>query len=166
MSRRTTTLSLPQQAFALRARFPKVRADLKPGRLIWTGCIQPTPLSRTYRVEVACSRGGILRVRVLEPSLDGRPGQPLPHVYGDGTLCLHLDGEWTQDMLIVDTTLPWTSEWLINYEIWTATGDWYGGGEWQPARRADADLKVSGAGSGTRTAAKTQPTTAAKTQPT
>ena len=32
-------------------------------------------------------------------------------------------------MLIVDTTIPWTSEWLIYYEIWRATGDLYGGGE-------------------------------------
>ena len=44
-------------------------------------------------------------------------------MYGDGTLCLHLEHEWTPDMLIVHTTLPWTSEWLINYEIWKATGE-------------------------------------------
>ena len=35
-------------------------------------------------------------------------------------------------MLIVDTTVPWTAEWLLNYEIWLATGSWYGGGEWPP----------------------------------
>jgi hypothetical protein len=37
-------------------------------------------------------------------------------------------------MLMVDTTLPWTAEWLINYEIWRATGLWYGGGQYPLVR--------------------------------
>ena len=47
-------------------------------------------------------------------------------------------------MLMVDTTVPWTSEWLLNYEIWLATGTWYGGGEWPPRRNhADQEHAVS-----------------------
>lgn len=31
-------------------------------------------------------------------------------------------------MLIANTIVPWTSEWLFYYEIWLATGQWHGGG--------------------------------------
>ena len=58
-------------------------------------------------------------------------------MYSDGTLCLHKSGDWTQYMFIADSTVPWAAEWLANYEIWLATGDWHGGGEWPP-RRADS----------------------------
>ena len=66
--------------------------------------------------------------------LDGRPGESLPHVYSDGTLCLHENGDWSARMLIADSTVPWAAEWLAYYEIWKATGDWHGGGEWPPVR--------------------------------
>ena len=29
-------------------------------------------------------------------------------------------------MLIVDTIVPWAAEWLLHYEIWLATGEWFG----------------------------------------
>jgi hypothetical protein len=127
------------QAFALHARFREAKAKVKPTVLVWTGDLQPTPLSRTYRIEITYLAGRVPKVRVIDPPLESRPGETLPHVYAGGTLCLHLDGEWTSDMLIVDTTVPWTSEWLINYEIWKATGEWHGGGEWPPRREGDAD---------------------------
>jgi hypothetical protein len=82
-------------------------------------------------------------VRVLNPPLVSRPGESLPHVFADGTLCLHQAGEWTPEMLIVDTTLPWTAEWLINYEIWKATGDWHGGGKWPPIVLPASDPKTA-----------------------
>jgi hypothetical protein len=31
-------------------------------------------------------------------------------------------------MLLGDTILPWTAEWLLHYEIWRATEKWMGGG--------------------------------------
>lgn len=122
--------NLAQQAFALRGCFPDVTADLTPARLIWRGQLRPTPLSRSYTVEITYRLRRVPQVRVLHPPLESRPGEPLPHVYGDGTLCLHQPDEWTPDMFIVDSTLPWTGEWLINYEIWKATGEWHGGGQW------------------------------------
>lgn len=130
--------SLVTQAFALRSLFPEVTAHLRPTRLVWTGSIQPTPASRTYAAQITYSIPRFPQVRILKPQLNTRPGETLPHVYGDGTLCLHLEHEWTPDMLIAYTILPWTSEWLINYEIWKATGEWYGGGEWPLAPGPDA----------------------------
>lgn len=125
---------LAQQAFALRARFPDAKGKLTPTRFAWTGTLQPNPASRVYTVRIVLDNGRFPRVEVIEPMLETRPGESLPHVFDDGTLCLHLENEWTSDMLMVDTTVSWTSEWLINYEIWKATGVWYGGGEWPPPR--------------------------------
>jgi hypothetical protein len=142
--RAVVTHSLVQQAFALRGRFPDVNAVLTPRRLVWTGAIQPTAMSRVYAVRIAYAMGRYPEVRVLRPGLETRFGETLPHVFGDGSLCLHLEDEWTPDMLIVDTTVPWTAEWLINYEVWKATGEWYGGGEWPPRRPADAVAEPEG----------------------
>ena len=138
MPRGPAARSLAQQAFALRALFPSARADLSPKRLIWRETITPTPLSRCYPVRITYRIGRFPDVRVLGPALEGRPGESIPHLFSNGTLCLHLENEWSSDMLVVHTTVPWTSEWLLNYEIWLATGTWYGGGEWPPRRQANS----------------------------
>lgn len=137
MTRRVLLHSLARQAFALHGLFPEVKAKLTATRLMWIGTIQPTPNSRFYTVRIAYSIGDFPKVTVLEPQLETPPGETLPHIFEDGSLCLHLEDEWTPDMLIIDTTLPWTAEWLINYEIWKATCEWHGGGQWPPARRVD-----------------------------
>jgi hypothetical protein len=126
-------LSAAQQAFGLRAQFPHVQGKLKAGRLVWTGELQPTALSRSYCVQIAYGPRGQPKVRVLE-NLATYEARSLPHTYSDGTLCLHQSHEWTATMSIADTIVPWTAEWLAYYEIWLVTGEWYGGGEWPPAR--------------------------------
>jgi hypothetical protein len=135
--RQPAARSLAQQAFALRAAFPHTSAKLTATLLDWTGDLQPTTLSRTYTVRVVYRLDRFPNVTVLEPTLESRPGESLPHVFDDGSLCLHLEHDWTPNMLLVDTTLPWTAEWLIHYELWKHTGAWYGGGEWPPARNPD-----------------------------
>ncbi len=128
-------LSPAQQAFALHARFPAGKCSLKAGRLLWRAELTPTPLSRSYRVEVSYRAGGLPRVRVLD-ELATREGRSLPHTYSDGTLCLHESHDWMEWMYIADSIVPWTVEWLAHYELWVATGDWHGGGEWPPRRPA------------------------------
>jgi len=136
---RRSGLSPVQQAFALRSRFPDAKGTVKPGRLLWTGVLQPTALARSYRVEIAYRPRQRPEVRILDP-LDTREGESLPHVYSDGTLCLYLSGEWNESMFLVDSIVPWTAEWLANYEIWLATGDWHGGGEWPPRRSSPDEV--------------------------
>jgi hypothetical protein len=133
---RRSGLSVAQQAFGLRARFPDVHATLSRGSLIWTGDLQPTPLSRSYGIEIHYQPPRVPRVRVLD-ELETRDGRTLPHTYVGGWLCLHEDRDWGPAMSIADTIVPWTSEWLMYYEIWLATGDWYGGGDWPPPRPAN-----------------------------
>jgi hypothetical protein len=45
-------------------------------------------------------------------------------------------------MSIADTIVPWTAEWLVHYEIWLMTGEWYGGGDWPPRRTATTGLPM------------------------
>jgi hypothetical protein len=132
---RRPTLNLGQHALALRHAFPDAVVTFRRGRLIWTGWLQPTLLSHRYRVRIELGHDGLPHVRVLEPALKPRDQPTAPHVYGDGTLCLYSRGEWHDGMSLVLTIVPWTSEWLMNYEIWLATGEWHGGGEWPPQRR-------------------------------
>jgi hypothetical protein len=135
------TASLAKQAFALRARFPSSVIAINSRQLTWQGSLQPTPASRDYSVQITYRQEQYPAVRVLEPVLDPRDDASLPHVYDNGCLCLHLPEEWHGEMLIARSTVPWTSEWLLNYEIWHATGTWYGGGEWPPSRTLDTPTR-------------------------
>jgi hypothetical protein len=58
----------------------------------------------------------------------------LPHVFGGEDLCLYYEGEWTSEMALVETIVPWASEWLVHYELWLITGEWGGGGH-QPGEK-------------------------------
>jgi hypothetical protein len=131
---RRRVLNPANQAFALSREFSGSRVELRRGTLIWTGELQPTEISRRYVVRVTFGHDRLPLVRVVSPVLEPRPGESLPHVYEDGTLCLYSRGEWDPSMFLAWTIIPWTSEWLINYEIWVATDEWYGGGEWPPNR--------------------------------
>lgn len=136
MRQRTHGLSPAQQALDLRRRFGTDGVSLSAAELVWTGTIEPTALSRAYNIRVRYRRDRPPRVLVLDV-LETYLGRSLPHVYADGTLCLHKGGEWAPSMFISESTLVWTAEWLFNYEIWRATGDWHGGGEWPPSRPID-----------------------------
>jgi len=133
MGMRQSGLSLAQQALALRSFFPAGKVELGADTLKWVGQLTPTEVSRIYTVQVVQRLRGMPQVRVVSPKLEARPGESLPHVYSDGTLCLHLANEWRRGMPLAQTIVPWSSEWLAFYEIWKVTGDWEGGGEWPPA---------------------------------
>lgn len=102
--------------------------------------MQPTPLSTKYRIRIQYARDIFPEVSVITPALIKRSEQDkIPHTYPNGHLCLYLPWakEWTQNMLISETIVPWTSLWLYYYEIWHATGGWLGGGE-HPLESKDA----------------------------
>lgn len=126
--------SLVQQAVALRARFPDASIKLAQKRLDCRCTLQPSSASRTYRVRITYTGLAYPKVRVTTPALDSPTGKSLPHVFNDRSLCLHLDDDWAPAMLIADTIVPWTSEWLFHYEIWRFNDEWYGGGDWPPRR--------------------------------
>ena len=117
---------MAQQALGLRSVFSGADLTLKPGRLSWTGRLQPCDLSRIYTVQITYARGRYPAVRVLAPKFQAAENGFLPHTYDNGTLCLYDAAQWNPTMLIVDTIVPWAAEWLLHYEIWLATGEWSG----------------------------------------
>jgi hypothetical protein len=123
---RNRSLTLAQQALGLRSMFPGTRPTLKSGRLSWTGRLQPCELSRVYTIRITYTPELYPAVRALAPELKTAENGFLPHTYDNGTLCLHDAGQWNATMLIVDTIVPWAAEWLLHYEIWLATGKWFG----------------------------------------
>lgn len=129
---RKRPLTISQQAHKMRGGWPGFNLKFKPGVVIWTGAMQPTPLSDTYQVQVRYAIGSKPKITVLYPILRRNlKGEKVPHRYSDGTLCLYQPryGEWTPQLFIADTILPWISLWLAHYEYWLATGEWHGGGE-------------------------------------
>ncbi len=96
---------------------------------VWKGILQPSPLSEKYLVSLRYHPGWNLETRVLSPELKVREGfKDLPHVNPDGSLCLHVMGDWQSWMYVADYIVPWISAWLYFYEVWHATGCWLGGG--------------------------------------
>jgi hypothetical protein len=108
------------------------------GVLDWRAVVQPTPLSDWYKIKIVYhqDRTTLPRVWVIDPALQRRDGKLPPHLYREGNLCLFLPraNEWDSSKPIALTILSWTSLWLYFYELWLATGQWYGGGEHPPQK--------------------------------
>jgi len=131
MKTRLCPIPMAVQMARLKKAYPDSEASLKRDVLRWATDLTPTPLSRTYRVTLEMHRDGTPKVRLVHPTLQTRDGKSCPHLYPGGVLCLYLPGafEWTREMQLVETVVPWISEWLAHYEVWLATGEWTGGGE-------------------------------------
>jgi len=128
-------INLATQQLKLRSLFPRARTRIQRSELSWEADITPTPLSEVYRVGLTYKLGEPPDVHVFSPKLERLEKCPLPHVYKGEMLCLYLPraGEWRADKFLALTIVPWTSEWLANYEVWRATGGvWCGGGTSHP----------------------------------
>lgn len=114
----------------IQKRYPSFKCFWDVNTIVCIGTLQPTEVSRTYTTKITYSLESPPVVEVLEPILEKRNGEDIPHTYGNGSLCLYYPKlrEWTRFDLLGDTIIPWTSLWLFYYEIWLATGKWEGGG--------------------------------------
>ena len=118
-----------EQAYFFRLAFPAFRVQNDRKELRCVGVLQPTPTSDRYTVEIGYKIRVRPRIQVLKPELRLSPGHAkLPHVFRGNYLCLHLPGQWREDMLISRFIMPWISLWLIFYEVWVVTGEWFGEG--------------------------------------
>ena len=120
--------SLGVQRSLLLKLFPDARVRWRCGVLTFETQLTPTPISDSYRVRLTYRLGKRPRVVVVSPRLEKIEECRLPHTYEGDELCLCLPGEWSQSDSLVDTIIPWVSEWLANYETWVFTGRWLGGG--------------------------------------
>lgn len=140
-------LSVHEQNARMQMCCPGLKSKVRSGILVIDGGFQPTPRSRTYRVHIEYRAGERPDVTVVSPKLERRDGK-LPHVHVGDKLCLYYPGagEWTPDMSLALTIIPWISEWLFHYEVWQMSGVWCGGGVEPVVRKpivGDHDEKVS-----------------------
>lgn len=131
---RVKSVNLAVQAYNLKKFFPDSICAIKHSCLIWETDLIPSALSKTYKIQIKYKLKKGPDILVLNPKLEIPEGERLPHIYPGKRLCLYYPGigEWRSDMLLVKAIVPWISEWLLNYEIWLATGIWCGGGKHPP----------------------------------
>lgn len=128
---RRPRLSLAQQKANLQLHHPSLVVSLGRQRLVAGGWIHGSPITRRYRVRIEYRLGYHPRAFVIEPVLERRhSGQPVAHTYGPNEPCLYTKGlrDWVSSMYLGDSVVPWLMEWLVAYELWRATGNWFGGG--------------------------------------
>jgi len=116
---------------------------MKKDRLVWVGELQPTPGGGLYVVRIEYQPPGSPKVYLQKPKLvRANDGRDFNHVYGDGRLCLYdpREDEWTPEMGIARSIIPWTIQWLFYYEVWLQTGKWCGD-EAAHSVDKDADLE-------------------------
>lgn len=95
--------------------------------------IRPTPISETYDVKIVYTDNKWIKIFVINKTLEiAKNRTKLPHVYDSRKqqLCLYSPSkkEWNAHNYIIDTIIPWISEWLYYYELWLSEGTWLGGG--------------------------------------
>lgn len=117
-----------QQLFSLGQLPVTTNVAIKTGRLRWEGKLQPTARSETYTVRIEYASQSHPEVTIIAPRLEVPNGVFLPHTFTGNRLCLYWRRQWDASMSIAKTIVPWTSEWLLYYELWQVTGNWLGGG--------------------------------------
>ncbi|WP_153126693.1 hypothetical protein [Peribacillus tepidiphilus] len=120
----TKTINLGLQNLAIKNKFPSFELHKNNHQdIFWLGQLKPTPDSPVYMVKVQYNPYAP-KVYVIEPKVL----KFAPHRYSDHSLCLYHpnDKSYKADMLIADTLIPWTSEWLFFYNIWLEEGVWWG----------------------------------------
>lgn len=118
--------------------WPALDSRVEGGTLVVTGVVQPSPITLAYRFRLTYADYGIPRIYVISPPLTRRPQEPdtpIPHTYewtnvGKERPCVFYPAgrEWRPDMPLATSVMPWLLSWLVDYEIWHATGEWRGGG--------------------------------------
>jgi hypothetical protein len=122
------------------ARWPQFRFERLKGSMVrWEGSIRG--FQRQYLLEIFWDFSApdkpyvVLREPALQPR-EGNSHEEIPHLlfYSErpelSGLCLFDPNgqEWSNRLLIADTTVVWSGEWLLYYELWHVDGIWRGGG--------------------------------------
>ncbi len=97
----------------------------KSDQLVCFGEIAPDIDSDTYTVRIRYHPLEVPKVHIMSPEIINSPNI---HRYADMSLCLYFppDDPWKKTDLIHKKLIPWTSEWLVYYELYLHTGDWLG----------------------------------------
>jgi hypothetical protein len=123
-------LTVMQQNQFVRLNFPHFRCSTNHGtRIKWHGTLQPSPRSDIYEIEISYEVPCRPVIKVLTPALSlWGDLKRQPHIFRDGSLCVHQAHQWHGNKLVAATIIPWTCLWLAFYETWLETGCWLGEG--------------------------------------
>lgn len=126
------------QLLNLKSKYESLNYDLHKGKLLWEQRVRPSELSKTYDITLKYN-GVYPEVYLYNQGIMKEKDEYIPHCYKRHyksendeyvRLCLYYPKyqEWSKDMLLSDTIIPWTIDWLYFYELWRITGKWLGGG--------------------------------------
>lgn len=125
-------LSVIQQLMKIKSDYNNiVHATLKKDCLDVTLVIKPTENSAEYTVRIFYKLDSIPYIYLMDPQLVQKNGKYPHHIYGfvNGKprlcVCYPKYKEWTPNLFIADTIIPWVSTWLFAYEFWQITGVWH-----------------------------------------
>lgn len=128
---------------------PWFEVTLAGRKLVARGTLATSSVTGAYRVRIEYreGKGNRPEVYVEEPKLSRRPQEPdtpIPHTYDLATpgkerpCAFYPRADWDGTRAIANTVIPWLMSWLVDYEIWHATGQWHGGGLHPPVKSAAA----------------------------
>ena len=128
-------ISLIQQCARLRQLYGSLIVSIRifKSQLVCIMHLQPSEYSDTYTVKIIYKISDISpKVWLIAPRLDTVEGKSPHHIYGvdkEGhcQLCVYDPKlkEWTQQMFIAESIVPWICTWLNAYEYWVITGKWH-----------------------------------------
>lgn len=132
---RRKKLTLAQQYLFLRNNpVCEGTGELTPTLLKWHFDALPSPLGRSYQIEISLSKHEAFPdVFVRSPNIEVlAAGRELPHVYHEPLrLCLFqpAKNQWHKGLRLDETIVPWTVLWLYYFEDWLVNDEWRGGGD-------------------------------------
>jgi hypothetical protein len=124
----------------MEGRWPRFAFEQRRGSTVcWTGPVRGFQKEHQIEVYWGPQRSERPYVLVRKPALRPREGgsfEQIPHLMFWSErpqlsgLCLFdpEGGEWTNKLLIADTTMVWAAVWILYYELWHVDGVWRGGG--------------------------------------
>lgn len=126
------------QLYNLKNKYECVNYEISTRGLIWIQKVRPSNLSREYTITVKYTRN-IPEVYLYSQGIIKEKDKKIPHCYKQEyinknnelvKICLYYPKyhEWTPNMLLSETIIPWAIEWLYFYENWRITDKWLGGG--------------------------------------
>ena len=107
--------------------------------------LQPTPLSRIYKILIVYIQGYTPYAYVLNPSLSElkKCDNLIPHLYDHERykLCLHYpySNDYNSNEEIGQQYIPWIKHWLYYFEEWLYSKEWKGEGI-EPGDEIDREL--------------------------
>jgi len=131
---KATPIGLPVQLMQLKQTYSDliIESGIKGSMLSCTMLLTPSFESETYKVLITYKLSNFSPCSwLIEPKIELHENKLPKHLYGFDAkghprLCVYNPkaNEWTRQMLIATSYVPWIITWLNTYEYWLITGEW------------------------------------------